>query len=242
MPRDASTDKPLVELVNVTKIYPPDVVAVEDVSLRIYKGEILFLTGMSGAGKTTLIKLAFCLETPTSGLIKVAGRDLSLISPAGIQRMRQKIGVAYQDFRLLDKQTVFQNIAMAMEVTYAGAKAIRIRIEELLALLNLSDKRDKLTGDLSRGEQQRVALARAAANGPSLLLADEPTGNLDPATTKLVINLFRHLNEINGTTIVVATHDESIYTGTEHRVVTLSNGHLSAHPNLTPRQSELFEK
>jgi len=241
MPRDASTDKPLVELINVTKVYPPDVIAVEDVSLRIYKGEILFLTGMSGAGKTTLIKLICRLETPTRGGIEVAGRDLSRISSAGVQRMRQKIGVAYQDFKLLDKQTVLENIAMAMEVTYASAKAIRVRVEELLALLGLSDKRDKLAGELSRGEQQRVTLARAAANGPSLLLADEPTGNLDPVATELVINLFRHLNEKNGSTIVVATHDPSIYKETEHRVLAIKNGHLSANPNRGPRQIELFE-
>lgn len=241
MPRFANTDKPLIELMNVTKIYPPDVVALDDVSLRIYKGEILFLTGMSGAGKTTLIKLICRLETPTSGRIEVAGRDLSRISTAGIQRMRQKIGVAYQEFRLLDKKTVLENIAMAMEVTYAGTKTIRARVDELLALLNLSDKRDKLAGELSRGEQQRVTLARAAANGPSLLLADEPTGNLDPAATELVLKLFRHLNEKNGSTIVVATHDESIYSETGHRVMSLCNGILAAHPDRLPRQIELFE-
>jgi len=236
MSRDASTDTPLVELVKVTKTYPPDVAAVNDVSLRIYKGEIIFLTGMSGAGKTTLIKLICRLETPTSGLIEVSGRDLSLISPAGIQRMRQKIGVVYQDFRLLDKQTVLQNIAMAMEVTYANTKAIRARAEELLDLINLSDKRDKLAGELSRGEQQRVALARAAANRPSLLLADEPTGNLDPAATELVLNLLRHLNKENDSTIVIATHDESIYAATEHRVMELCRGQLSACPDCVQHQ------
>ncbi|MFA6282776.1 MAG: ATP-binding cassette domain-containing protein [Desulfurivibrionaceae bacterium] len=241
MSRDASTDKPLIELIDVTKIYPPDVVAVEDVSLRIYKGEILFLTGMSGAGKTTLIKLICRLEMPTSGVIEAAGRDLSRISPAGIQRMRQKIGVAYQEFRLLEKQTVLQNIAMAMEVTYAGTKAIHARVDELLAMLNLSDKRNKLAGELSRGEQQRVALARAAANGPSLLLADEPTGNLDPVATELVVNLLRHLNKKNGSTIVVATHDASIYADTPHRVIQLSSGQLSANPSRAPRQIELFD-
>lgn len=224
---DESANSLLVELVDVTKIYPPDVVALEDVSLRIYKGEILFLTGMSGAGKTTLIKLICCLETPTRGRIEVAGRDLSLISRAGIQRMRQKIGVVYQDFRLLEKQSVFQNIAMAMEVSYANQKAIRARVEELLTLVNLTDKINKPAGELSRGEQQRVALARAAANSPSMLLADEPTGNLDPVSAELVLSLFRLLNKENNSTIVVATHDESIYAKTEHRVLALSNGQLS---------------
>ncbi|OGR06569.1 MAG: hypothetical protein A2520_10870 [Deltaproteobacteria bacterium RIFOXYD12_FULL_53_23] len=236
MPRDTNTVKPLIEMMNVTKIYPPDVTALEGVSLRIDIGEIIFLTGMSGAGKTTLIKLICCLEAPTNGLIEMAGRDLSRLSSSGIQRMRQKIGVAYQDFKLLDKQTVFQNIAMAMEVTYANPRIIRARIEELLALLNLSDKLHKLAGELSRGEQQRVALARAAANGPSLLLADEPTGNLDQETTELVLNLFQHLNQKNNSTIVIATHDASIYAKTEHRILTLCNGRLASQPEQTTQQ------
>ncbi|MGV1099446.1 cell division ATP-binding protein FtsE [Thiovibrio sp. JS02] len=241
MQKDASTSPPLIELVKVTKIYPPDVVALEDVSLQVFKGEILFLTGRSGAGKSTLLKLICCLETPSKGLIEVGGRDLSRIKPPGIQRMRQKIGVAYQDFKLLDKQTVAQNIAMAMEVTYAGKKLITERIDELLTMLNLIDKRDKLAGELSRGEQQRVALARAAANKPALLLADEPTGNLDPAATALVIKLVKRLNEENGSTIVIATHDESIYEETDHRVMDLCNGRISMHTCRKPRQIELFE-
>jgi cell division transport system ATP-binding protein len=241
MPISTTDSKPLIELVKVSKVYPPDVLALEDVSLKVLRGEILFLTGMSGAGKTTLLKLICCLETPTKGLIEVAGRDLSRIKSAGIQRMRQKIGVAYQDFKLLDKLTVMQNIAMAMEVTYKSKGEIRKRIMELLDMLNLTDKVNKLAGELSRGEQQRVALARAAANSPAVLLADEPTGNLDPAATDLVVNLFRQLNE-TGSTIVIATHDETIYEETDYRVMDLHYGHISTHTGKTkPRQIDLFE-
>ncbi len=242
MEQDARQESPLIELIKVTKVYPPDIVALEEVSLQVYKGEILFLTGRSGAGKSTLLKLICCLEAPTKGVIEVSGRDLAKIKPPGIQRMRQKIGVAYQDFKILEKQTVAENIAMAMEVTYASKRAIRERIAELLVMLNLSDKHDKLAGELSRGEQQRVALARAAANRPTLLLADEPTGNLDQATTELVIRLLKGLNEESGTTIVVATHDESIYMETDHRVMDLCDGRISVHASRSkPRQIELFE-
>lgn len=241
MSNNVEKNTPLIELVKVSKVYPPDVLALQDVSLQVFKGEMLFLTGMSGAGKTTLLKLICCLETPTKGLIEVAGRDLSRVKPAGIQRMRQKIGVAYQDFKLLNKQTVFQNIAMAMEVTYQPKREIKERVQELLEMLNLADKSKKLAGELSRGEQQRVALARAAANAPPLLLADEPTGNLDPKATDLVVKLFQKLNE-NGSTIVIATHDESIYEESDYRVMDLHYGQISVHTGKTkPKQIELFE-
>jgi cell division transport system ATP-binding protein len=214
-----------VELIKVTKVYPPDVVALQEVSLSVVRGEMLFLTGMSGAGKTTMLKLMCNIEAPTSGVVEVAGRDLSRVRPAGIQKMRQKIGVAYQDFRLLPKQTSLENIAMAMEVTYQSRQKIRQRTEELLEILGIADKRDKLVGKLSRGEQQRVALARAAANKPPLLLADEPTGNLDDTAAERVVALFNTLNA-EGSTIVVATHDESIYRDTDHRVLRLVHGTL----------------
>ena len=220
-----SPGRPIVECIKVTKVYPPDVVALQEISLTVFRGEMLFLTGMSGAGKTTLLKLLCNIETPTNGVVEVAGRDLARVRPAGIQRLRQKIGVAYQDFRLLPKQTALQNIALAMEVGYQSRQVIRNRAEELLELLGIADKRDKLVGKLSRGEQQRVALARAAANNPPLLLADEPTGNLDAKVTELVVNLFQLLNQ-NGSTIVIATHDESIYRGTDHRVLRLVHGTL----------------
>lgn len=218
-----SNNHPVVEMARVTKVYPPDVVALQDVSLTVHRGEIVFLTGMSGAGKTTLLKLINRLETPTKGLIEIAGKDLSKVKPSGIQRMRQKIGVAYQDFKLLPKLTVMRNISMAMEVTYQKPSAIRHRVMELLDTLNLANKHNKQAGKLSRGEQQRVALARAAANSPPLLLADEPTGNLDAKATGLVTDLFQQLNE-TGTTIIIATHDESIYRDTQHRQLDLSYG------------------
>ncbi len=225
-------NRPIVEMARVTKVYPPDVVAVQDVSFSVRKGEILFIIGKSGAGKSTLLKLLCCLEIPTKGLIEVAGRDLSKISAAGIQRMRQKIGVAYQDFKLLPRLTAMQNIAMAMEVTYQDTGFIKKRVEELLEILHLADKRDKPAGKLSRGEQQRVALARAAANSPPLILADEPTGNLDPEITGHVMRLFNHLNE-NGSTILIATHDQSLYQQTNHRILELRDGQLT---DSTPMQ------
>ncbi len=221
-----SDDRPVVEMVKVSKVYPPNVVALQDVSFAVAKGEIIFLTGMSGAGKTSLLKLICCLERPTKGLIEVAGQDLSRLDAKAIQKLRQKIGVAYQDFKLLAQRSVFRNIAMPLEITYQSAATIRRRVDQLLEMLDLADKRDKVVDDLSRGEQQRVALARAAAALPPLLLADEPTGNLDSQTSKLVMGLFNHLNQ-NGTTIMVATHDETIYRDNAHRVLDLSHGHLA---------------
>lgn len=229
MRKDANSDTLLVELIKVEKVYPPDVVALQDISLSIFEKEIVFLTGRSGAGKTTLLNLICCLEKPSSGLIKIRGRDISQLTTRGVQRMRQKIGVAWQDFKLLEGQTVAENIAMAMEVTYTPKETITQRITELLVSLELMDKRNKPIAELSRGEQQRVALARAAANAPALLLADEPTGNLDATTTELVLNLFRQINREKGTTIIIATHDAALYQEAECRVVDLCNGKLSDH-------------
>ena len=222
----SALDNPaLVEVVKVTKIYPPDVVALRNVSLSAEKGELIFLTGPSGAGKTTLLKLLCRQEIPTKGLIEIDGNDLNTLSANDIQKLRQRIGVAYQDFKLLPRLSVFQNIAMPMEVQFKSQKDIRNRVTELLAKLSLSEKQNKPAGKLSRGEQQRVAIARAAANSPLLLLADEPTGNLDTVTTGLVMDLFQELNE-NGSTIIIATHDESIYQGTNHRKFELQQGEL----------------
>ena len=215
----------LLDVVKVSKTYPPDVIALDDISFNIQKGEIVFLTGRSGAGKTTLLKLICCLEKPTRGYIEIGGNDLSKIKPASIQKLRQHIGVAYQNFRLLPKLTVFQNIAMPLEVCYMDRKTIRTRVHELLEALDIIKKINVRTDKLSRGEQQRVTIARAAANKPSLLLADEPTGNLDTASTRRVMDLFQHLNS-EGATIMIATHDELIYKKTRHRVFNLDQGQL----------------
>ena len=218
-------NKSIVEIVKATKIYTPDVVALEDISLSISLGEMVFLTGMSGAGKTTLLKLICGMEHPDKGLVEVIGKDLSRIKGREIPKLRQQIGMAYQDFKLLPDRTVAQNIAMAMEVAYHNIRTIKKRVIELLEKLRLEHKHDAFAGNLSRGEQQRVAIARAVANSPTLILADEPTGNLDSKTTKLVMELFEQSN-ISGTTIIIATHDESIYKKSENRVLELHSGRL----------------
>ncbi len=228
MIKSSPDKKPIVDIIKVTKVYPPDIIAVQNVSLAIGKGELVFLTGMSGAGKTTLLKMICCIEKPTKGLIEVAGYDLSRISQAKIQKLRQQVGVVYQDFKVLPKQTVYQNIAIPMEVIYRSPKEIRKRIDELLETLRISHKRDIEAGKLSRGEQQRVAIARAAANAPPLILADEPTGNLDPEVSSYVMELFNQLNKA-GSTIIIATHDESIYKKSNHRKVKLRYGLFSGH-------------
>jgi cell division transport system ATP-binding protein len=218
-------NKPIIEIVRATKVYPPDVVALEDISLSVPYGEMLFLTGMSGAGKTTLLKLICGIEHPDKGLVEVAGKDLNRIKGNEIPRLRQQIGMAYQDFKLLSDRTVAQNIAMAMEVAYHNIRTIKKRVIELLQKLRLEHKHDALAGKLSRGEQQRVAIARAVANSPTLILADEPTGNLDSKTTKLAMELFEQCNH-SGTTIIIATHDESIYRKSDYRVLELHSGRI----------------
>ena len=218
--------KSMVELVKVTKVYAPDITALEEVSLTVDKGQMVFLTGMSGAGKTTLLKLICGIEAPTNGFIEVAGKNLSNLRVREIPALRQQIGMAYQDFKLLADRTVAQNIAMAMEVTYKKSSAIKERIKDLLLRLKLEKKHDMQVAKLSRGEQQRVAIARAVANSPPLVLADEPTGNLDSASTDLVMNLLDECNAA-GATVILATHDEAIFRHTPHPVLELQQGLLA---------------
>ena len=222
---DTSSNGTMIEMIKVSKVYPPDIRALSDVSLTIPKGEMFFLIGMSGAGKTTLLKLLCNMETPSNGLIEVGGIDIRRTRGKKLAKLRQKIGVAYQDFKLLTDRTVAENVAISMEVSYKKPQLIRKRVKDLLNQLALQDKHDAVTGELSRGEQQRVALARAVANSPTLILVDEPTGNLDATTTERVMTLLRKCNN-SGATVVIATHDHSIYKNTRHRIMELRSGKL----------------
>ncbi|MEN8200500.1 MAG: cell division ATP-binding protein FtsE [Thermodesulfobacteriota bacterium] len=213
----------MVEMIKVSRNYLPDIKALTDISFSVETGEMFFLIGKSGAGKTTLLKLICNMESPSNGLIEVAGHNINQLKGKELAHLRQKIGVAYQDFKLLSDRTVGENIAISMEVSYKKPQAIQQRVRDLLDQLQLSGKHDSLTGDLSRGEQQRVALARAVANSPRLILVDEPTGNLDASTTRSVMELLTRSNK-SGATIVIATHDASIYQGSNHRIMELKEG------------------
>jgi cell division transport system ATP-binding protein len=228
----------MIDLARVSKTFPPDVHALADVSLRIRRGEMIFLTGQSGAGKTTLLRMLCGIDRPDKGYIEIAGSDLSRISDNELQKLRRRIGVAYQDFKLLPDKTVAQNIAYSMEVSYRSRQFITSRTKQLLTELGLMDKLDALAGKLSRGEQQRVSIARAVANEPELILADEPTGNLDAETAGLVMQLFRRCNE-QGVTLLIATHDQSIYDYPGSKIVRIENGRLAIQkPPVIAKQGE----
>uniref|UniRef100_UPI0040579B0C cell division ATP-binding protein FtsE n=1 Tax=Candidatus Electronema sp. TaxID=2698783 RepID=UPI0040579B0C len=228
----------MIDLARVSKTFPPDVHALADVSLRIRRGEMIFLTGQSGAGKTTLLRMLCGIDRPDKGYIEIAGSDLSRISDNELQKLRRRIGVAYQDFKLLPDKTVAQNIAYSMEVSYRSRQFISSRTKQLLTELGLMDKLDALAGKLSRGEQQRVSIARAVANEPELILADEPTGNLDAQTAGLVMQLFRRCNE-EGVTLLIATHDQAIYDYPGSKIVRIENGRLAIQkPPVIAKQGE----
>lgn len=215
----------MIKLENVTKTYPGDVVAIKDVDLGISKGEFVFLVGASGSGKSTLIRLMMREELPTNGDIWVAGKHASEMANWKVPHLRRSIGTVFQDFKLLPTKSVYENVAFAMEVTGKHRSVIRNQVPQVLKLVGLSAKSDRLPGQLSGGEQQRVAVARAFVNRPLILLADEPTGNLDPGTS---VGIMRILDRINrtGTTVVMATHDHAIVDAMKRRVVELDRGHI----------------
>jgi cell division transport system ATP-binding protein len=216
----------MIKLENVTKVYPGGTVAVKDVDLDIAKGEFVFLVGASGSGKSTLIRLMMREEAPTNGDLWVAGKHASELANWKVPHLRRSIGTVFQDFKLLPTKTVYENVAFAMEVTGKHKSVVRNQVPQVLKLVGLSAKSDSLPRQLSGGEQQRVAVARAFVNRPLILLADEPTGNLDPGTS---VGIMRILDRINrtGTTVVMATHDHAIVDAMRRRVVQLDRGRVS---------------
>jgi cell division transport system ATP-binding protein len=201
-------------------------IAIRDLNLRVREGEFVFLTGPSGAGKTTLLRLIFGAERPTSGHIIINGVNLSRISRLKLDLLRRKIGFVFQDFKLLSKKTVFENVALALEVTGERPGLIRKKTRQTLRLVGLAEKEKAYPLQLSGGEQQRIAIARALVKDPLILLADEPTGNLDPDLTKDIMILFRSIH-IKGTTVVVATHSRELLEDTAQRTVFLHQGKIT---------------
>jgi cell division transport system ATP-binding protein len=209
---------------NVTKTYPQqNRPALNDVSLEVEKGEFVFLVGASGSGKSTFLRLALREEKPSQGRIFVAGKDLAKLSPWKVPGLRRQVGTVFQDFRLLPNKTVFQNVAFALEVIGRPRSQIAKVVPEVLDLVGLADKDGRLPSELSGGEQQRVAIARAFVNRPIVLLADEPTGNLDPTTSVGIMRLLDRINR-TGTTVVMATHDAQIVDSMRRRVIELEGG------------------
>jgi len=215
----------MISFENVTKGYKGGTVAIRDMSLEIDKGEFVFLVGSSGSGKTTFIRLLLREEVPSHGRILVAGRDIANLSQWRIPYLRRNIGCVFQDFRLLPNKNVFENVAFALEVIGRPKHVVAAQVPQVLDLVGLSKKRESLPGELSGGEQQRVAVARAFVNRPLILLADEPTGNLDPATSQGIMRLLERINK-TGTTVVIATHDAGIVDQMRRRVVELDHGTL----------------
>ena len=211
---------------NVTKTYPSATrPALDGVTLEVSRGEFVFVVGSSGSGKSTLLRLAIREERATSGQVLVAGRDLRDLPDRGVPLLRRQIGTVFQDFRLLPNKTVQQNVAFALQVIGKSRSVIRQTVPETLRVVGLDGKEKRLPHQLSGGEQQRVAIARAIVNKPAILLADEPTGNLDPATSREIVRLLDRINR-SGTTVVMATHDHEIVNEFRKRVVELDAGRL----------------
>ena len=213
----------MIDLENVTKAYSTGVHALNGVSLHIDKGEFVFIVGDSGSGKSTLIKLLLKELNPTSGTIKVNGINLNKMKQRAIPKYRRKIGVVFQDFRLLKDRNVYENIAFAQRVVITPSKQIRKNVPMMLSLVGLAEKYKSYPRQLSGGEQQRVALARALVNRPNILLADEPTGNLDPKNSKEIMKLLETINE-RGTTVLVVTHNQEIVDQMKKRVIAMHKG------------------
>jgi len=215
----------MIEFKNVTKVYEDGNVALKNVNIVIKKGEFVFLVGPSGSGKSTLIKLLIREIPVTTGSIFVAGRNICNLKASRIPQLRRNIGYVFQDFKLLPNKTIFENVAFALEVIGKPAYAIKVQVPQVLKLVGLASKVNSYPHQLSAGEQQRISIARAFVNRPPILLADEPTGNLDPATSDGIMKLLSRINLI-GTTVAMASHDKSIVNSMRRRVIELEEGEI----------------
>ena len=219
----ASVRQNVITLHNVGKHYPNGTRALQDVSLEIPQGDFVFLVGPSGAGKSTIIKLLIRDETPSQGRVVVDGEDVGALRRSRVAYLRRTIGVVFQDFKLLPNRTVSENVAFALQVTGHPDEEVRERTDMVLELVGLTARRDHFPEQLSGGEQQRTAIARALVGGPPIVVADEPTGNLDPATSWEIVQLLARINEM-GTTLVMATHNQEIVNALRRRVIALERG------------------
>ncbi len=213
----------MIETYHLSKLYNRGVYALRDLTLTIDKGEFIFLTGPSGAGKSTFLRLLLREEVPSEGSVSVAGRDLAALGASDVQAYRRTVGFVFQDFRLIPRFTVFQNVAFVMRVLGVAITVQQRKTFQVLKWVGLQHRMNAFPEELSGGEQQRVAIARALVNDPQLVLADEPTGNLDPDLSLEIMNLFREINA-RGTTVVVATHDRELIRRVGRRAITLANG------------------
>ncbi len=216
-----------IELKNVNKVYKNGVTALADVSVSIEKGEFVFVIGLTASGKSTFIKMLYREEKPTSGTVMVGGLNVGKIRNGRVYKLRRKLGIVFQDFKLLPKLTVYENVAFALECVGMKDSEIRPRVMKALERVGLKEKVRSFPGELSGGEQQRVCIARAIVNKPKLLICDEPTGNLDPDTSKEIMNVIESINKDMGTTIIMATHDRDIVNRMKKRVLLIDHGILA---------------
>lgn len=216
----------MIEMHDVWKTYSNGSSALEGITVKIDKGEFVYVVGPSGAGKSTFIKLMYREERPTQGTIFVNSFNVEKLKERKIPFMRRQMGVVFQDFKLLSRLTAWENVAFALEVIGSSSKKIKQRVKETLDMVGLLDKADSLPSQLSGGQQQRIAIARALVNSPSVIIADEPTGNLDPENSWEIMNLFNQINQ-RGTTIVMATHNKDIVNNMKRRVIAIENGKIA---------------
>ena len=215
----------MIKTLDVDKVYKGGVTALTDISIDIEKGEFVFIVGPSGSGKSTFLKLLTKEEDPTQGQVYVAGKDLASLPKWRIPYLRRNVGCVFQDFKLLPNKTVFENVSFALDVIGRPRTVVRRQVPQILELVGLGEKLDRFPDELSGGEQQRVSIARAFVNRPLILIADEPTGNLDPATSVGIMRLLDRINR-TGTTVVMATHDHAIVDSMRRRVIELEDGHV----------------